>query len=683
MKNENRFSGLDGLRAAACLLVIMHHIAQRLDIYSQNFILQHFQLFFLMGNTGVSFFFILSGFLLSYPFWSNYLKGEPFPDIRHYIRRRAVRILPGFYAAFAVSTVLSLIFVPDMDHFARRILSGITFTAGFHYTTLFPSFTNSPLWSISFEVFSYVLMPLFMAFLFFLTGKKRSFKKAFIFWCFSLVLILSINQLIHAFLTPDNVKRGWEFGLTGGSKWWMPNYNPVGFFGHFIFGIFAAGISARIFASRTLFRNPRNRLFFDATAFISLAGIILLLFYGSGTEEFTFGLQKQPYFFPYLTCLGAILSVSLVNSMHAGKILDSRFMRFTAKISFGLYIWHYLIILLISVYILPEYHEYMRIKDWKLWAGASMLLIVLSYGAAALSYRFIEKPFLDRDKAPKAAPAFRIKRKINLTQLFSAAALVSISVVFIFPLAWLLDASLRPPLELIQSPPVIFQQPIWKSIESYTRDSYLSAFWHFDAGRALFNSAVVSAGTIFLTAGVTSLYAYALVFMDLKHRKFFFILAISTMMIPANALMIPMYKVMKNLFLLNSWFGLILPGAVSGFGVFLLRQYFLKIPKGVIEAARMDGAGHFKIWWHIILPLSRPALAALSIIQFRIVWNDFINPVIIMRDEALFTLPVKILFINDTGAVLATGFISILIPLLLFLKFHRQFTEGLTEGIRK
>lgn len=106
-------------------------------------------------------------------------------------------------------------------------------------------------------------------------------------------------------------------------------------------------------------------------------------------------------------------------------------------------------------------------------------------------------------------------------------------------------------------------------------------------------------------------------------------------------------------------------------------------PLAVIEAARMDGAGHLRIWWHIILPLARPALAALAIIQFRIVWNDFLNPVIIMRDEKLMTLPVRILLINDTGAVLAAGFISIIIPLLLFLKFHRQFTEGLTEGIRK
>lgn len=682
MKIENRFPGLDGLRAAACLLVIFHHVAQRLDIYSQHFILQHIQLFFLMGNTGVSFFFVLSGFLLSYPFWKNYISNLDFPDIANYAKRRAARIMPGYYASFAVSIILALLFIPDMDYFARRLITGLTFTAGFHYTTLFPSFVNSPLWSISFEVFSYLLMPLFMFGLFRIAGEKRSFKKGIIYWIFALILIIGINQLIHMHLTPDNVKRGWEFGVTGGSKWWMPNYNPIGFFGHFAFGIIASGICAYFIKNKELRNRIADKNIFDIASIISSAAIIGLLCYVRTEEEFTHSLQKQPYYFPYLTALIAILSVSLVNSKFTGKLFDSRFMRFTAKISFGLYIWHYVIIALISFYVLPEYMNYMAIKDWRLWAGASFLMIVLSYGAATLSFHFIEKPFIDRIQKVREK-VFKTKRKIRPGKLLSAFLLCVLALLFIFPLLWLLDASLRPPLEVMQSPPAIFQQSIWKSIESYTRDSYLAAFWHFDVGRALFNSIIVSSGTIFLTAIVVSLYAYALVFMEFKHKKFFLILALSTMMIPANALMIPMYKVAKNLHLLNSWFGLILPGAVSGFGVFLLRQYFLKIPLAVIEAARMDGAGHLRIWWHIILPLARPALAALAIIQFRIVWNDFLNPVIIMRDEKLMTLPVRILLINDTGSVLAAGFISIIIPLILFLKFHRQFTEGLTEGLHK
>ena len=152
---------------------------------------------------------------------------------------------------------------------------------------------------------------------------------------------------------------------------------------------------------------------------------------------------------------------------------------------------------MISFYILPEYMNYIAIKYWRLWAGASLLMIVISYGAAALSFQFIEKPFIERVQRVREK-VFRAKRKIRPGKLLSAFLLCILALLFIFPLLWLLDASLRPPLEVIQSPPAIFQQPIWKSIESYTRDSYLAAFWHFDVGRALFNSIIVSSGTICL-----------------------------------------------------------------------------------------------------------------------------------------------------------------------------------------
>lgn len=681
MMHDDRFPGLDGLRAVACLFVIFHHVAQRIDIFAQHYVFQHIQLFFLMGNTGVSFFFVLSGFLLSYPFWKNYLTDSPFPNLKRYAYRRTARIVPGYYASLFAGTLMAFLFVPDMPHFGKRIVAGLTFTSGFHYVTLFPSVLNSPLWSISFEVFCYLLMPVFMFILFRLPGDERSFKKAMYYWIGVFLVVLGINQSIHIFFATDNVKTGWEFGITGGSKHWMPNYNPVGFFGHFVLGIFAAGISCHIKGNVTQRATRWN--VFDGIALVSVVGIVALLGYVSTKEEFTHSLQHQPYFFPYLTALIATLMIGLVHSNQSGKILDNRFMRFTGKISFGLYIWHYLIIQFISKYVLEDYANYMAIKDWRLGLGASALMMALAYAVATLSYSFLEKPFIEKARRKTYRGFYKERPKISIRGVLSMTLLLFLSLVFLFPLIWLLDASFRPPLEILQSPPVILSQPIWESFESYTRDSYLASFWHYNVGRALFNSIVVTGGTLLLTGIISSLYAYALVFMNFKYKRFFFVLAISTMMIPLSALIVPFYKVLKDINLLNNWLGLILPGSISGFGVFLIRQYLLKIPQTVIEAAKIDGAGHFQIWWHIILPILRPALAALAIIQFRIVWNDFLYPIIIMRDDSMQTLPVKILFIDNAGAVLATGFISIAIPLLLFVKFHRQFTEGLIDGVHR
>ncbi len=681
MTHESRFNGLDGLRAVACLLVISHHVAQRFDIYAQHSVFQHVQMFFLVGNTGVSFFFVLSGFLLSYPFWKSYLTKGAFPNIKRYAYRRAARIMPGYYASLFVGTAMAVLFVPDMPYFGKRLLAALTFTSGFHYVTLFPSVLNPPLWSISFELLCYLLMPAFMFILFVLHGNRRSFGKAMSYWALVLLFILGINHLIHVFLSTDNVKTGWEFGIVGGSKNWMPNYNPVGFFAHFALGILAAGISCHIKATV----KPRHMRWhiFDGIAVVSAIGIVVLLCYVKTKEEFTHSLQQQPYYFPYLTTLIATLIVGLVHSKHAGKILDRPFMRYTGKISFGLYIWHYLIIHLISKYILENYAGYMTIKDWRLGLGASGLMIVLAYGVATLSYYFLEKPFIDKARKKTHFGLFKEKPRFRIHEVISTAILLTLSLFFLFPLLWLLDASFRTPLEILQTPPIIFTQPIQESISSYTRDSYLASFWYYDVGRALFNSVVVTAGTLLLTGIISSLYAYALVFMKFKYKRFFFVLAISTMMIPSSALIVPFYKIVNQVNLVNNWLGLILPGSISGFGVFLCRQYLLKIPLSVIESAKIDGAGHFQIWWHIILPILRPALAALAIIQFRIVWNDFLYPTIVLRDENMMTLPVKIFFINDTGAVLATGVISILLPLLLFLKFHRQFTQGLIDGVRK
>ncbi|MEI2393804.1 acyltransferase family protein, partial [Paenibacillus phytohabitans] len=139
---RTRLAGADGIRAIACLSVILHHLSQKLVMPAQKPWLQEVQSVLLLGNSGVSLFFLLSGFLLSFPFWSAYLENKPYPSIRTYAVRRAARIMPGFYVSFLVCLLLVWRLDIPTEYLWRRIITGFTFTSGFHYTTFFPSDLN-------------------------------------------------------------------------------------------------------------------------------------------------------------------------------------------------------------------------------------------------------------------------------------------------------------------------------------------------------------------------------------------------------------------------------------------------------------------------------------------------------------------------------------------------------------
>ncbi len=394
--NTALLAGADGIRAIACLSVIFHHFAQKLAINFQARPVQELQGYFLLGNSGVSVFFVLSGFLLSYPFWKQYLGEGVFPSMKQYAVRRAARILPGYYVSFLICTLVLLLFNIPSEFTLIRAITGLTFTAGFHYVTFFPNEINSPFWSISFEVFCYFLMPAFMYVLYKLSGKNRSFIKALLYWVGVFVLVIGLNQLVHIFFTPDNIKRGWDFGTIGGAKYWMPNYNPVGFFGHFAVGIISAGISTKLIIGSKRIQVLKKIGVFDFVGVLCFLGSIALLWMMRGLPDFSFSLQNQPYYFPaYALLIGGILAVT-PQSKWLGKILDNRFFRFTAKVSFGLYIWHYFIMFLVSALWVKAYKDYMGIADIKQWALICFAVLVVSYVVSALSFKFIEKPVLDR-----------------------------------------------------------------------------------------------------------------------------------------------------------------------------------------------------------------------------------------------------------------------------------------------
>jgi peptidoglycan/LPS O-acetylase OafA/YrhL len=390
----SRFLGLDGVRAIACWLVVFHHAVQRLGVQaSTDFLTEVQKMFLFSAPVGVSVFFVLSGTLLAYPFWYRYLSKQEMPSLKEYVMRRGARIIPGFYVVLTLSFLLELLVLPEVPDRVWRYITALSFTAGFHYTTFFPTMLNGPLWSISFEVFSYVLLPVFMSGLF-LIGKQRKFGVAIGYWLGVLAVIFVINSLIQSYLQPDNSNRGWQYGIVGGAKYWMPNYNPIGFFAHYIMGVFAAGFMVWFGKNRALREKLDKFYFFDFVSALGLLSFITILWTQRMTPDFGFSWQHQPFYYPWLAfSIGTVLAV-VPYSKVVGHILDNPISRYTAKISFGIYIWHFIVMMVVLAVVSPN-HTPMPIKDYWLWAEVMGMVVLLTYAIASLSWYFIEKPILD------------------------------------------------------------------------------------------------------------------------------------------------------------------------------------------------------------------------------------------------------------------------------------------------
>jgi ABC-type glycerol-3-phosphate transport system permease component/peptidoglycan/LPS O-acetylase OafA/YrhL len=450
-------AGADGVRAIACLMVVFSHLGQRLNMFEQAPAMQAFQAFLMKGSFGVSAFFVLSGMLLSLPFWTRYLEGKPFPNLLEYARRRFVRIAPGFYASLIVVFLIARVLEAG-DHAWLRLASGLTFTTAFHWITLFPVELNGPLWSIGFEVVCYALMPLFMIGLFalsrFLAGAQAklfgsthttvkhttketlredargttktitrtttrsttklntakgttsnpgSARVAFIYWIGVLALAILAHGWIVTNMIPDREGRGWEYGLIGGAKFWMPNYNVVGLFAQYCIGVLTAGfIAYRRREIRDLEPNRQRSLIFDRVA-IS-AGILALglMFVLRNSDDYFLSLGAQPYAFPAFAILVALVLACTPFSRSFRNILDNTFFKYTAKISFGLYIWHYPILEVMRL--LHNYNfKYFGISDVWHWAALCSFALIAAYSMASWSYTHIESPFLRNIEHEKKA----------------------------------------------------------------------------------------------------------------------------------------------------------------------------------------------------------------------------------------------------------------------------------------
>jgi len=256
------------------------------------------------------------------------------------------------------------------------------------------------------------------------------------------------------------------------------------------------------------------------------------------------------------------------------------------------------------------------------------------------------------------------------------AALVLLSVVFAFPMVWLLVTALKPEELIFQYPPVWIFSPTMLHVDKVISGDV----FHFKT--YLMNSLFVCEMTILGTILSCSLAAYSLAHIQWRFRQALFVVMLATMMLPAQVTMIPVFVLFKQLGWVNSFLPLIVPAFLgSPFFIFLLRQFFLTVPRDLIDAATVDGCGHLRIWWQIMMPLSKPALATVGLFAFLGAWNDFMGPLIYLLDENRYTLSLALaMFRNqyDTqyGPMMAASAIMTIPIIVLFFFTQRTFIQG-------
>lgn len=256
--------------------------------------------------------------------------------------------------------------------------------------------------------------------------------------------------------------------------------------------------------------------------------------------------------------------------------------------------------------------------------------------------------------------------------------MLAFSFFVLLPFFWMVSTSLKEAKALTVLPIQWFPEKI-------SFDGFVKIFDVFPFGRAIFNSIFISVLITFVTVMSACMAAYVFSKIKFRGREVLFGIYIATMMIPATITMIPNYLTLKHLSLLNSYVGIMLPSLFNAFGTFMIRQYMRTIPDDFVEAAVLDGASHFRIFFRMILPLSKPAVATLTVITFMGAWNDYLWPLIVLTDKNKMTIPVGLSLLNgqhqsDYNMLMAGALIS-MIPILLIYTFaQRYFEQGLSVG---
>ena len=272
--------------------------------------------------------------------------------------------------------------------------------------------------------------------------------------------------------------------------------------------------------------------------------------------------------------------------------------------------------------------------------------------------------------------------------LLTHSILIIISILSIFPFLWLISTALKGQLEnIFQYPPQFIPQDL--TFENFT------GVWKQIPFIAYFiNSFIVASFTVILNVIFSSLAAYPLARMNFNGKNLIFYLILATIMVPFQAIMLPIYLIVLKLNMVDTvshfagYMGLILPFAVNAFGIFLMRQAFMAVPKELEEAAFADGCNIIQIWWKILIPCVAPTCAVLAVFTFIGSWGEFLWPSIVLTDKSLYTLPVGIndlqgMFSANWRYIAAGSIISIIPIIIFFLSMQKYFISGHNDGAVK
>lgn len=252
------------------------------------------------------------------------------------------------------------------------------------------------------------------------------------------------------------------------------------------------------------------------------------------------------------------------------------------------------------------------------------------------------------------------------------------SILTIFPFLWMVSASFMHAGEASTFPPKFIPSEI--SLEQYRL-----LFQRLNVGRYFLNSAILAVAVSLVSLLVNSMAGFAFAKFHFRGKRPLMIFLLSSMTIPAQVTMLPIFLMLKQMGLLNSYLGIILPGIASIFGIFLISQYLKTTPDSLLEAARIDGASDLQIYWQIILPLAKPILVTLALFTFMGSWNDFMWPLIVMSKESMFTLPVALSnlsgeYIQDTELMMAGSVVTVIPIVAIFLLLQKYYIQGILLG---
>jgi len=255
--------------------------------------------------------------------------------------------------------------------------------------------------------------------------------------------------------------------------------------------------------------------------------------------------------------------------------------------------------------------------------------------------------------------------------------LVGYALVTIVPFAWALSASFKPLAEIAAGSANFIPK-------EFTIDNYRTIFVQEPLfGRWLFNSAIVALFVTLFNLLFNSMAGYALARIQFPGNRLWFFVILAALMIPGQITLLPKFLILKSLGWLNTYQGLIIPSAINATFIFMMRQFFLNFPKELEEAAALDGLGRLETFFRVVLPLAKPALAAQTIFVFMGAWNEFLLPLVVMADPAMFTLPLglnafKGQYISYWNYIMAASMIFTLPALGLYAFFNRYFIQGIT-----